>query len=164
MKTIHEEFIQPHTPMTMAIAAAALLLLTSCSTPTQTGALGGAAGGAIIGGVVDDSARGAALGAVLGGLAGGLAGSYAEYRAQRYRAPQNPYPPSNPSAPAPTSPTPPAYQPVTSGTPEYPTARPASERNRVFSPHPPHNLINTEGFQSGDLAIDPTTNKVFRIP
>ena len=140
------------------LATATVLILASCQSPTQTGILAGATGGAIIGGVADDSAGGAAIGAVLGGLAGGLAGRYVEYRAERYRPPRQSPPPSGyeqaqvtPEAPRQT-------------TPNYPTARPSNQPGRVFSPHSPHNLINTEGFRSGDLAIDPTTNKVFRIP
>jgi hypothetical protein len=140
------------------LAATAALTLSSCQSPTQTGILAGATGGAIIGGVADDSAGGAAIGAVIGGLAGGLAGSYVEYRAERYQPPRQ-------------SPPPPGYEQAQvtperprQTTPNYPTARPSDQPGRVFSPHPPHNLINTEGFRSGDLAIDPTTNKVFRIP
>ncbi|MEO0446450.1 MAG: hypothetical protein AAF191_10295, partial [Verrucomicrobiota bacterium] len=28
----------------------------------------------------------------------------------------------------------------------------------------PYNVVDVRGFRSGELAIDPTTNKVFRIP
>jgi hypothetical protein len=142
---------------TIFIAVAAFGLC-SCQSPTQTGILAGATGGALIGGLADDSAGGAAIGAVIGGIAGGLAGSYVEYRAERYQPPRQPPPPQEYDQ---THVTP---LPSSQAPPQYPTARPAEQANRVFSPYPPHNLINTEGFHRGDLAIDPTTNKVFRVP
>lgn len=35
---------------------------------------------------------------------------------------------------------------------------------RVKSPYPPYNELDVSGLQSGSLAMDPTTQKVFRLP
>jgi hypothetical protein len=36
--------------------------------------------------------------------------------------------------------------------------------NRVLSPYAPYNVIDVEGFRSGQLAKDPSNGKIFRIP
>lgn len=47
---------------------------------------------------------------------------------------------------------------------EYPTARPTSNPNEVTSPYEPYNIIDVEGFRPGQLARDPSNNKIFRVP
>ena len=84
--------------------------------------------------------------------------------------PNPPYPPqpvdpygqtTDPAAPAPTpdSPTPPPSRPG-----EYPTARSTADPNQVISPYEPFNVIDVEGFSSGQLARDPSNQKIFRVP
>lgn len=47
---------------------------------------------------------------------------------------------------------------------QYPVAQRTSNPNHVISPYSPYNVINVEGFRSGQLAKDPSNQKVFRIP
>jgi hypothetical protein len=47
---------------------------------------------------------------------------------------------------------------------EYPTARRGARPNEVISPYEPFNVIDVEGFGSGQLARDPSNNKIFRVP
>lgn len=47
---------------------------------------------------------------------------------------------------------------------QYPVAERTANPNHVISPYPPYNVINVEGFRSGQLAKDPSNQKVFRIP
>jgi hypothetical protein len=56
----------------------------------------------------------------------------------------------------------PAPQPTRPG--EYPVARPTANPNEVISPYPPYNIIDVEGFRSGQLARDPSNQQIFRIP
>jgi hypothetical protein len=59
-------------------------------------------------------------------------------------------------------PAPPPEPPVRPG--EYPTARKTVKPNEVISPYEPYNVIDVEGFSSGQLARDPSNNKIFRVP
>lgn len=45
----------------------------------------------------------------------------------------------------------------------YPTAAPTTDPNLVYSPFGGH-VVDVAGFRSGELAIDPKTNQVFRVP
>lgn len=47
---------------------------------------------------------------------------------------------------------------------EYPVAERTDSRNQVISPYAPYNVIDVEGFRSGQLAKDPSNGKIFRIP
>jgi len=47
---------------------------------------------------------------------------------------------------------------------EYPVATPTTNPNEVISPYPPYNRIDIEGFQSGQLARDPSNKQIFRVP
>ena len=47
---------------------------------------------------------------------------------------------------------------------EYPTARSTANPNEVISPYEPYDIINVEGFRSGQLARDPINKKIFRVP
>lgn len=47
---------------------------------------------------------------------------------------------------------------------QYPMAERTDNPNRVLSPYKPYNVIDVEGFRSGQLAKDPSNGKIFRIP
>lgn len=47
---------------------------------------------------------------------------------------------------------------------QYPLAQRTDNPNRVLSPYAPYNVIDVEGFRSGQLAKDPSNGKIFRIP
>lgn len=47
---------------------------------------------------------------------------------------------------------------------EYPTAQRTANPNEVISPYEPYNVIDVEGFRSGQLARDPSNNQIFRVP
>ena len=47
---------------------------------------------------------------------------------------------------------------------EYPLAKPTGTPNQVASPYEPFNVIDVTGFQSGQLARDPSNRKIFRVP
>ena len=47
---------------------------------------------------------------------------------------------------------------------EHPVAQRTANPNHVISPYSPFNVINVEGFRSGQLAKDPSNGKIFRIP
>ena len=60
---------------------------------------------------------------------------------------------------------PPEPQPVPRPTrDQYPTAERTDNPNQVLSPYAPYNVIDVEGFRSGQLAKDPSNGKIFRIP
>ncbi|NJM38745.1 MAG: hypothetical protein HC845_13235 [Akkermansiaceae bacterium] len=47
---------------------------------------------------------------------------------------------------------------------EYPVAERTANPNQVRSPYEPYNVIDVEGFTSGQLARDPSNQKIFRVP
>jgi len=47
---------------------------------------------------------------------------------------------------------------------QYPVAERTANPNHVISPYAPYNVINVEGFRTGQLAKDPSNQKIFRIP
>jgi len=49
-------------------------------------------------------------------------------------------------------------------TERFPVAQRTEIPGRVISPHPPYNVIDVSEFQSGQLAIDPISNEIFRVP
>ncbi len=59
--------------------------------------------------------------------------------------------------------TPPPVQPPTA-TGGYPTAQRTANPDQVLSPYEPYNVIDVAGFKSGQLARDPSNQKIFRIP
>lgn len=67
-------------------------------------------------------------------------------------------PPPDPLAPAPPVQAPPT---ATGG---YPTAQRTANPDQVLSPYEPFNVIDVAGFKSGQLARDPSNQKIFRIP
>lgn len=46
----------------------------------------------------------------------------------------------------------------------YPVAQRTANPNQVLSPFAPYNVIDITGFNSGQLARDPSNNEIFRIP
>ena len=131
----------------------ATITLNSC-TPYQQqgaglGALGGAAVGAIAGDDSDDVLRGAALGAAAGAGAAALKENSDRNRGY-YNTGGDQAPPPKPSA-----------QPDTG---KYPVATATDNSNLVISPYKPHNVIDVRGFQSGQLAKDPSNGEIFRLP
>lgn len=46
----------------------------------------------------------------------------------------------------------------------YPTAERTANPNQVLSPYPPYNVIDVTGFNPGQLARDPSNDRIFRIP
>ncbi len=47
---------------------------------------------------------------------------------------------------------------------QYPVAQRTANPNQVLSPYSPYNVIDVEGFRSGQLAKDPSNGKIFRVP
>lgn len=84
--------------------------------------------------------------------------------------------PDSPPAPEPRRQEPAADEPSTaSSSPKPSTPSPAAagaplvgsktaKPGRVKSPYPPYNELDVTGLSSGSLAMDPTTQKVFRVP
>ena len=89
-----------------------------------------------------------------------------------YFIPNPPYPPQlvGPASVELQQPTPSAGTSITpSPAPsprigEYPLARPTSKPNEVVSPYEPYHTIDISGFSSGQLARDPSNNRIFRVP
>lgn len=86
-----------------------------------------------------------------------------------------PAPAPKPSTPAPTPPTtitsrrtettPPPEAPKTaSSSSSFPKGGKTSKPGRVTSPYPPYKELDVTGLDSGSLALDPTTQKVFEVP
>jgi outer membrane protein OmpA-like peptidoglycan-associated protein len=59
----------------LLLAAGSSVLLGSCATKSQTGAIVGAAGGAVVGGVIGKAAGSTATGVIIGAAVGGVAGA-----------------------------------------------------------------------------------------
>lgn len=87
----------------------------------------------------------------------------------------NPAPPyGNPAPPRETAPPAPRIDPYGNPGPDaepqpaprqnYPTAKRTANPSEVISPYAPYNVIDVEGFKSGDLAKDPSNKKIFRVP
>ena len=57
-----------------------------------------------------------------------------------------------------------AEQPPYTRPDECPTARTTANPDEVISPYEPYDIINVEGFRSGQLARDPINKKIFRVP
>jgi len=126
-----------------AVSAAFLVsfALSSCETypPGQATGLGagiGAASGALIGAGAAGG-RGAAIGAGAGLLAGALVGAAVDTENARY------------------------YHAALGG---YPFARRTGTPGYVYSPYPPHNIIDVRDVPPGELVRDPSTGGIFRKP
>jgi len=63
--------------------------------------------------------------------------------------------------------TPPREQPsstASSGSGSFLKGRKTAKAGRVISPYPPYKELDVTGLESGSLALDPTTQKVFEVP
>ncbi|GAA5481376.1 hypothetical protein [Haloferula sargassicola] len=145
----------------------AALMLASCTTGQQSGAVIGAVAGGLAGAAFGDDHQdvvaGAAVGAGLG--AGAAAIRENEMRKRnydRYGIPQDGPETYQRQAPPIEDPEPPSRGGNLSG--DYPTANPSGTPNQVVSPYPPYKKIDVSGFSSGQLAKDPTSGKIFRVP
>jgi len=88
----------------------------------------------------------------------------ARFRPNPPYAPEPVDPYGEPSDPVPPVEPPPAPQPTPPGIGGYPTATKTANPNQVLSPYEPFNVIDVEGFKTGQLARDPSNQKIFRIP
>lgn len=140
----------------LAVAGAAALTMTSCTQYQQQGAAVGALGGAAIGAIAGDGSDDVVRGAAIGAAAGAGAAALKEEHDRR----QDPYAPNDPyGSPEPL----PAPEPAAPAS-KYPTATRSDNPNLVISPYKPHNVIDVTGFKSGQLAKDPSNNRIFVIP
>jgi Glycine zipper len=123
----------------VAVSAALLISfgLSSCDTATGQGAGFGAATGAIIGAAATGTARGAAIGAGIGAASGALIGASIDAQNGYYNGHPVGY---------------------------YRYGRPTDRAGFVYSPYPPHNIIDVRGIPHGALVRDPSTGGVFRRP
>ena len=55
-------------------------------------------------------------------------------------------------------------KPTSTFTDDTPVGKKGSKLGRVVSPFPPYNELDVSGLDSGSMALDPTTNRVFKIP
>ena len=160
----------------------ATLALSSCTSYQQSGAvIGGVAGGlagAAFGDDHQDVIAGAAVGAGLG--AGAAALHENDVRRRNYDRYGIPAPQDNRSLPPQRNPYEDDYQDydaprLDSRAPDpeprehrrstsYPTAEPSGTPGQVISPYAPHGKIDVSGFNSGQLAKDPSSGKIFRVP
>jgi hypothetical protein len=62
------------------------------------------------------------------------------------------------------APPPPAPVQPPTATGGYPIAQRTANPDQVLSPYEPYNVIDVAGFKSGQLARDPSNQKIFRIP
>ncbi|QJE96899.1 hypothetical protein [Luteolibacter luteus] len=58
----------------------------------------------------------------------------------------------------------PQPKPQTQGRKEYPVAEKTDKPGFVISPYSPYNVIDVQDFKSGDLAKDPSNQKIFQVP
>ena len=79
----------------------------------------------------------------------------------------NPYGDQVPDQQNPNDSPPSYYQapnPAPTRTGEYPVARSTAKADEVVSPYEPYNIINVEGYRTGELVRDPHNKKIFRVP
>lgn len=144
--------------------------LASCTSyQQQAGVVGGIAGalaGAAFGDDHQDVIAGAAVGAGIG--AGAAAIHENEVRKRQYRDGRDydryGMQPDDQQVyePAPRERAPRMEDPEPEN--DYPTAQRSEVSGQVISPYPPHRKIDVTGFSSGQLAKDPTSGEIFRVP
>jgi len=127
-----------HLLVAVSAAVSISFALSSCETPVGQGAGLGAATGAIIGGAATGHVRGAAIGAGIGAATGALIGAAVEADQAGYYGGR-----------------PVGY---------YPWASRSGTPGLVYSPYPPHNLVDVRGIPHGALVRDPSTGGIFRKP
>jgi hypothetical protein len=132
---------------TSLIAVSTALLVSfafnSCDTPTGQGAAIGAGAGALLAGAGHHGHHGhhggnVLAGAAIGAAAGALIGAAVEQDRHGY------------------------YDGRPVG--YYPWGRRTGTRGFVYSPYPPHNIVDVRGIPSGELVRDPSTGRIFRRP
>jgi len=125
------------TGVTGLAAAAIALGTTGCETNAGSGALVGAAVGAGIGAIAGDDGGGVWKGALAGAAVGAATGAI--IKAKKAKNAQ--------------------------GDPrDYPVASFTNKNGIVRSPYAPNGEVDVRGFEPGELAIDPTSGKIFRVP
>jgi hypothetical protein len=126
-------------PLLAVGAVSVAFLHAGCEPNAGSGAAVGAAVGAGIAALATDD--GVLEGALIGAAVGAVAGH--AIKARRYR--------DAGGAPGGSS-------------RNYPYASSTGRAGFVKSPYSPYNVIDVRGVRSGELAIDPTTEQVFRVP
>lgn len=145
---------------------AGVMLLNSCTPYQQQGAGLGALGGAAVGALAGDDRGDVAAGAVIGAALGtGIAASQENARRRNNPPPDQDYYNGDGGGYRDSYREQHYQEPPRQGQrQEYPYAERTSNPNRVLSPYSPYNVINVEGFRSGQLAKDPSNGKIFRVP
>ena len=136
-------------PITMMhrllVPALAILCLTTagCETTGQNTLLGAGVGAAIAAATGHSPLRGAAIGAGSGFVVGKV------LKHERRRAYEEGY-----------------YEGHDDDrdSRDYPVGRRARERGYVYSPYPPHHVIDVRGIPRGERVLDPSCNRVFINP
>ena len=131
--------------------AAGALTLVSCTPTQQQYGLGGAAAGAAVGAIAGDDTRDIVKGIVVGGLGGAGYATYKDHQ-NKQNGTYNTGGDGILNTPAPQT------------APSYPTANRSDIPGVVLSPYKPYNKVRVTGFSPGQLAKDPTTNKIFVVP
>lgn len=142
-----------HTLLRPVAVAGLITALASCTQYQQQSAAVGALGGAAIGAIAGDS-EDVLRGAVIGAAAGT---GYGALRENQEKAKTKSTPTPKPTYNAGES----NRQPSDVG---YPNAKLTGTKGFVLSPYPPYNVVNVKGFNSGELARDTSTGKIFRVP
>jgi hypothetical protein len=144
-----------------------VLAQVSCTTQQQSAAVIGGVAGGLLGAAFGDDHQDVVAGAAVGAGLGAGAAAIQENEARRRDYERYGIPPQqgggyrqggSPPPPPPTSP------PPRAGTGDYPTATWTDVPNQVRSPYPPHGKIDVTGFRSGQLAKDPKSGRIFRVP
>jgi len=134
---------------------AGALTLVSCTPTQQQYGLGGAAAGAAVGAIAGDDSGDIAKGIAVGAIAGAGYAAYRDHQNKQngaYNSGGDTYRQPAP-APAPQQ-----------AAPNYPTASRSTIPDVVISPYEPYNKVRVTGFKAGQLAKDPTTDKIFVVP
>lgn len=84
--------------------------------------------------------------------------------AERQAPPPRDFEPRQPEARVEEEPAEEPAPPRRTGRQDYPVAERTEKPGMVLSPYAPYNVIDVEGFKSGDLAKDPSNGKIFRVP
>ena len=136
----------------------------SCTTQQQSAAVIGGVAGGLLGAAFGDDHQDVVAGAAVGAGLGAGAAAIQENEARRRDYERYGIPPNQGGG----NPPPPGYQnpppPRAGADGEYPTATWTEVPNQVRSPYPPHGKIDVTGFRSGQLAKDPKTGRIFRVP
>ena len=166
--------------------------LASCATHTGTGALAGAGIGAAAGSTIGKDKKRTLEGTIIGAAFGATIGAVLDANKNSRRTHATPASTQNPPARTPTvmpprqrswpasqarhtnpqpppkriSPPPPSPKKPTPRTPpgSYPVARKTNEHGIVVSPHSPYKKVNVRNFSPGAVAVDPSSNRRFRVP